>query len=41
MGAEGQEHLWDKESKDRRTYNDIRIFESSLMSSSRIIQKTS
>jgi len=26
MGIEGQEHLWDKESKDRRTYNDVRIF---------------
>src|SRR4030043_823175 len=26
MGAPGQEHLWDKEVKGHRTYNDIRIF---------------
>jgi sulfite reductase alpha subunit len=26
MGIEGQEHLWDKEVKGHRTYNDIRIF---------------
>jgi sulfite reductase alpha subunit len=26
MGIEGQEHLWDKEVKGHRTYNDIRHF---------------
>ncbi len=26
MGAPGQEHLWDKEVKGHKTYNDVRIF---------------
>jgi sulfite reductase alpha subunit len=26
MGIEGQDHLWDKEVKGHRTYNDVRIF---------------
>ena len=26
MGIEGQDHLWDKEAKGHRTYNDVRIY---------------